>query len=78
MVKVHIVFKYISTYLFKLQRVLIIYYDVNCTKRQNFKEASPCSLLLPQLGVARGGDLTEVAYGMAQPTHKGKTVATLV
>ena len=33
--------------------------------------------MLPQLGVARGGDLTKVAYGMVQPTHKGKTVHSM-
>ncbi|XP_057535663.1 uncharacterized protein LOC130813794 [Amaranthus tricolor] len=36
------------------------------------KETTPCSLLLPQLGVANGGDLTEVAYGVAQPTKESQ------
>jgi hypothetical protein len=34
--KVHLIFKYTSAYLFKFQRVLIIYHDVNYTKRKNF------------------------------------------
>ncbi|XP_057527500.1 uncharacterized protein LOC130806439 isoform X2 [Amaranthus tricolor] len=41
------------------------------------KEATPCSLLVPQLGVTNGGDLTEVAYGMAQPTKEGQTVYSM-
>ncbi|CAO2827886.1 unnamed protein product, partial [Amaranthus hypochondriacus] len=45
--------------------------DPEPTPEPLVKEATPCSLLLPQLGVARGDDLTEVAYGVAQPTHKG-------
>ena len=52
----------------------MFYYDSYYTKRHNFHEATPCSLLLPQLGVASDGDLTEVAYGMAQPNKEGQTV----
>ena len=48
-----------------------LYCDTNYTKRHYFQEATPCSLLLPQLGVANSGDLTEVAYGVAQPTTEG-------
>jgi hypothetical protein len=33
--------------------------------------------LLPQLGVARGGALTEVAFGVAQPTQVGQTVHSM-
>ena len=60
-----------------MQRVLIFYYDANYTRRHNFQDATPCSLLLPQLGVASGGDLTEIAYGVAQPTKEGQTVHSM-
>ena len=60
-----------------MQRVLIFYYDAYYTKRHNGQEATPCSLLLPQLGVASDGDLTEVAYGVAQPTKEGQTMHSL-
>ena len=33
--------------------------------------------MLPQLGVARGGDLTEVAFGEAQPNLVGQTVHSM-
>ncbi|XP_057533090.1 uncharacterized protein LOC130810986 [Amaranthus tricolor] len=41
------------------------------------QEATPCSLLLPQLGIASDGDLTEVAYGVAQPNKEGQTVHSM-
>ena len=60
-----------------MQRVLRFYYDANYTKGHNFQKATPCSLLLPQLRVASSGDLTEVAYGMAQPTKEGQTMYSM-
>ena len=60
-----------------MQRVLIFYYDVNYTKRHNFQEATPCSVLLPQLGVASGGGLIEVAFGVTQPTREGQIVHSM-
>ena len=60
-----------------MQRVVIFYSDANYTKRHNFQEATPGSLLLPQLGVASGGDLTEVAYDVAQPTKEGQIMHSM-
>ena len=33
--------------------------------------------MLPQLGVASGGDLTEVAYSVALPTREGQTMHSM-
>ncbi|XP_057524186.1 uncharacterized protein LOC130803956 [Amaranthus tricolor] len=41
------------------------------------QEATPCSILLPQLGVASDSDLTEVTYGVAQPNKEGQTVHSI-
>ena len=60
-----------------MKRVLIFYSDANYTKRHKFQEVTPCSLLLLLLGVASGGDLTEVAYGVAQSTKEGQTVHSM-
>ena len=38
---------------------------------------TPCSLLLPQLGVVKCGDLTEVVYGVVQPTKESQTVHSM-
>ena len=56
--------------------MFFLYCDTNYTKH-NFQEATPCSLLLPHLGAASGSDLTEVAYGVAQPTREGQIVDSM-